>query len=583
VSTAAPTGPLLERLAVLRRDLDALSLPVELSGSAAARAERAALIGQLDDYVLPRLGQLAAPMLVVVGGSTGAGKSTLVNTLVGAEVSRAGVLRPTTRGPVLVCAPADVEWFADDRVLPGLARTTGEATDTRSLRIVPARAIAAGLALLDAPDVDSVVAANRELATSLLAAADLWLFVTTAARYADAVPWDLLHMAAQRSTALAVVLNRVPPGAIEEIARHLAGMLAQNGLENARLLTVPETDLVAGLLPAAALSPVRQWLDGLAADADARAAVIRGTLHGTLDSLRPRVALVAAAADAQGAALARLRNEVTASYDQARDSVQESVRAGSMLRAEVLARWQEYVGTGAFIASLQSRIGAFRDRVWSALSGRRAPEGEVNAAVESSVEDLVVAAADAAAERLVRSWNGDPAGRSIVAAGERSTAGERSRASEGEVDLSRSAPALRARLGTEIRAWQAFVLSLVAQEGADKRMAARAASLGVNGVGLAVMIGVFAHTGGLTGGEVAVAGGTSVAGQRLLEAVFGDEAVRRLAGQARDQLMNRVATVLAQEEERFTGLLDAAGRPDGAPLRAAMAAVEQARHDAALG
>ena len=63
-----------------------------------------------------------------------------------------------------------------------------------------------GLALIDAPDVDSVVAANRDLATQLLAAADLWIFVTTAARYADAVPWELLRGASERGTAVAVIV-----------------------------------------------------------------------------------------------------------------------------------------------------------------------------------------------------------------------------------------------------------------------------------------------------------------------------------------------------------------------------------------
>jgi energy-coupling factor transporter ATP-binding protein EcfA2 len=568
VSNGAAPVPLVVPLAALRRELAALPLPVELPGSREARHERTSLLGQLDDYVIPRLGQLDAPLLVVVGGSTGAGKSTLVNTLVGSEVSRSGVLRPTTRGPVLACAPADVPWFADDRVLPGLARTSGDAGDARSLRITPAESIAPGLALLDAPDIDSVVAANRELATSLLAAADLWLFVTTAARYADAVPWDLLHTAAERSTALAVVLNRIPPGATAEIAPDLAGMLARNGLAGTPLLTVPETDLQSGMLPVDAVAPVRQWLDGLAADAEARAAVVRGTLRGTLNSLSPRVMLVAEAADEQGAALDRLRGEVTAAYDQALDSVAQGVRAGSMLRGEVLARWQEYVGTGQFMASLESRIGAFRDRIWNAISGRKAPDVEVSDAVENSVEDLVVAASDAAAERLVRSWRGDPAGRSVLAATEQ--------------DLSRSSAKLRHRLEGEIRGWQEFVLGLVAEAGADKRTAARAASLGVNGVGLAVMLGVFAHTGGLTGGEIAVAGGTSVAGQRLLEAVFGDEAVRRLAGQARVQLLDRVRAVLDDEAGRFTDLLDAAGQPDGAPLREAMAAVAAARRASGL-
>ena len=66
-------------------------------------------------------------MLAVVGGSTGAGKSTLVNSLVGDDVSRTGVLRPTTRSPVLVHHPDAAHWFADDRILPTMARVSGVA------------------------------------------------------------------------------------------------------------------------------------------------------------------------------------------------------------------------------------------------------------------------------------------------------------------------------------------------------------------------------------------------------------------------------------------------------------------------
>ena len=43
------------------------------------------------------------------------------------------------------------------------------------------------------------------------------------------------------------------------------------------------------------------------------------------------------------------------------------------------------------------------------------------------------------------------------------------------------------------------------------------------------MVVIFASTAGLTGAEVGVAGGTAVVGQKILEAVFGDQAVRRLA------------------------------------------------------
>ena len=111
------------------------------------RATRDALLKQLDDYVIPRLRSLDAPLLAVVGGSTGAGKSTLVNSIVDAEVSRSGVLRPTTTTPVLVHHPEDARWFSDDRVLPGLSRVTGapsEGDGGTALRLVAVQLAAAG-------------------------------------------------------------------------------------------------------------------------------------------------------------------------------------------------------------------------------------------------------------------------------------------------------------------------------------------------------------------------------------------------------------------------------------------------------
>ena len=178
------------------------------------------------------------------------------------------MIRPTTRAPVLVHHSGDAHWFTDDPdpARPGPVHRR-RASDARSLQLVADDTIPPGLALLDAPDIDSVVAENRELAAQLLAAADLWLFVTSAARYADAVPWDFLLAAAERSAAVAVVLDRVPPRAMAEVPaaprpadeRARAGRLA--AVRRAR--RPPSTP--TGLLPDAAVQPIRSWLATLAA------------------------------------------------------------------------------------------------------------------------------------------------------------------------------------------------------------------------------------------------------------------------------------------------------------------------------
>ena len=559
-----PTAALTAALAGLKHELARLRLGLDVPEADRARRVRDELVAQIDDYLVPRLSQMDAPLLMVVGGSTGAGKSTLVNSLVGTVVSPAGVLRPTTRAPVLACHPDDLRWFEDDRVLPALPRTSGGPAAPGGLELVPTTALPAGLALLDSPDIDSVLTENRALAAQLLAAADSWLFVTTAARYADAVPWELLHAARDRSTALSLVLNRVPPDAEEEVSTHLRQMLAERGLGGTELLVVPETRLDAGLLPDSALAPVRRWLDALAADAQARSALVRRTLTGALDSLPPRVTAVERAVEEQLAAAAELDAEVDAAYEAALAEVDDALRSGSLLRGEVLARWHDVVGTGDVMRALEARVGWVRDRLRSVVTGRPPVDAELRAAVETSVESVVRAAAERAGERAAGAWGERVPGRALLAGAPR---------------LDGASPHLRADTEEEVRTWQGYVFELVRREGAGKRTTARLASLGVNGAGLTVMLAVFFHTGGLTGAEAVVAGGTSALGQKVLEAIFGDQAVRELAARAREDLLARVERLLAAERRRFADVLapDAPDPGSAERLRTALQAVERAR------
>jgi hypothetical protein len=532
-----------DALGRLRDDLAAVRLDLAVPGAEEARRGRDDLVAQVDDYLLPRLAQMDAPALIVVGGSTGAGKSTLLNSLVGSEVSPAGVLRPTTRAPVLVFHPDDREWFEGGRVLPSLPRASGGEPQPGALQLAPTESLTPGLALLDSPDIDSVLAENRALAAQLLAAADGWLFVTTAARYADAVPWEFLRAARDRGTALSLVLNRVPEDAGREVPAHLRRMLEDERLPEADVLVVPETALEEGLIPAPALAPVRAWLDDLSADAQARAALVRRTLRGALASLPARAAVVEAAAVQQLSAAAELRAEADAAYTAAGQEVEAALRSGSLLRGEVLARWHEVVGTGDIMRGLESRVGWARDRLKSLVTGKPAADDELLEAVENRVEGVVRAAAERAAERTARAWRERIPGRALL---------------DGMTGLDRASAGLEAATEAEVRAWQGVVLELVREQGASKRATARLASLGVNGAGLTVMLAVFAHTGGLTGAEVVVAGGTSALSQKVLEAIFGDQAVRTLAAQAREDLFARVELLLREDAARFDALLDEA-------------------------
>ncbi|MEV4536774.1 ABC transporter [Asanoa sp. NPDC049518] len=568
VAPVVPEG-LPAALARLRAAISAADFPLALTSAAEAREVGAALVAQLDDYLLPRLARLDAPLLVVVGGSTGAGKSTLVNSLVQARVSAPGVLRPTTRAPVLVCNPADSQWFRAGDLLPGLTRTTKPSVDPHTLQLVAAPALTPGLAFLDAPDIDSVVDQNRQLAAQLLAAADLWLFVTTAARYADAVPWGLLRTARLRGTVIALVLDRVPDEAGDDVPAHLAEMLEANDLAEAPLFVLPETDVDGqGLLPDRDTAELRAWFDRLASDANARAAVVRQTLDGAVAALSPAADGLAAAADEQAAAARALRERVRAAYRGGAETVERSLKDGRLLRGEVLSRWHEFVGTGDFFRGLEARIGRLRDRITAAVTGRPQPGNQLKSAIESQLTTLLRGVAGDAAENAYTGWQAHPAGAALL-----------------EPSLARPTPDLPDRADRLVRDWQRGVLELVRQEGGDKRFVARTAAYAVNATGLAVMIAVFASTAFIpTGLEIGTAAGTTLAAQKVLEAIFGDQAIRRLAAKARQDLLDRVDDLLADEAARYFDRIEAVGvdADPGGELRAAAAEVERARSAAAL-
>ncbi|WP_436847270.1 ATP-binding protein [Streptomyces buecherae] len=496
---------LLDALSALRDRVDATRFPLPLPGAARARRSRAELLAQLDDYVVPRLSAPEAPLLAVIGGSTGAGKSTLVNSLVGRRVTEAGVLRPTTRTPVLVCHPEDRHWFSGRRVLPHLTRVWmpvqdgpqgsgheaygapyddpygmrdgragggaglglrpgprdgpgrgsglglglggdgaagayparglhgeyGGYTDgaghgryaggyadyddypglggigaagsraadyvpdepydalVDSLRLETDPALPRGLALLDAPDIDSLVTENRELAARLICAADIWVLVTTATRYADAVPWHLLRTAKEYDVTLITVLDRVPHQVAVEVARKYATLLEEAGLGGVPRFTIPELPESAGggsgLLPASAVAALRDWLARRAEDPVARAAAAARTAEGAVAALRTQVPALASAAAAQHSAAVRVAQRVVDAYARAEERALREIAQGAPLAGDALTHWHCYprdVAPGALLDALASSLATLLTCVVSAadaqidLASQRDPAAE---------------------------------------------------------------------------------------------------------------------------------------------------------------------------------------------------------------
>ena len=602
----------------LRKRISATPLVFQISGSAEVKAERGKLLSQIDDYLLPRVRRSAAPVLVALVGSTGAGKSTLVNSIVGAHVSATGVRRPTTNSPVLACHPDEIDWFAENNFLPTLPRVRQEglARPGRDglLVLAASEGMPRGIALLDTPDIDSVVQAHHEFAYQFLDASDLWLFMTSASRYADGPVWEILQHARDRKASLGVVLSRIPQAYRTELVGHFNAMLDANGIAAADRFVIPEIPLIDGMLPADAYQPVRDWLADTAARADRRVAVLSQTMSGVLDTFKTRVPAMAAHVEAQVVLRLELRRAAEIAYESAFNEASTGMKDGTLLRGEVLARWEDCVVGG----DLRPHRGA-KTAKGGNKKGKRARRGPsrlaaLNAALRSAIESFIVSVADRAAETVEGSWRADPAGAVLLAdaAAERARdartkqvfesvfgpAGQSGGGDPADADIkaadvikaadaahasafSRSSPDLALRAARAVGAWQDHLTQLV--EGEDLQPAARRISFDEEALSLVVLMAMLgeavpaatgpAATGpAATGPGVRSAAGAPPAGPdggsvyteplRLLTSVFGAVTLTEILAKARADLLDRVRLLLDEELVRFVEVLDAAGACD---------------------
>lgn len=393
-------SPVLDVVIDLETDVRSAAFPLELPGAAHLRELRDRLATQISVHLLPRLRQAVGPAVVVVAGATGTGKSTLVNSLVGEEVSPAGVRRPTTRQPVLVAGPADVALLAE-HPLAALARQA------------PSEGAPAGVALVDAPDLDSV-GKDRALGSQLLEAADLWVFVTTAARYGDAIPWRVLTDARARGVSTAVVLNRVPRASLAAVRAHLLERLDALGLGSAPLFIVPDVGPHDGLLPAETVAELRAWfrLVGSRHQSDG---IVRRTNRAVWASLREDLLTLAAGMSAQADAAAALDRAAAEAVEAPAAAVAEALEAGTAGRGAPTTRWLAAASTGGPLAVLLTGQGRIR-RGWRgrALAARTAAATQLGAEADAALATLLADALREADDAVRQAWRALPGAAGIA-------------------------------------------------------------------------------------------------------------------------------------------------------------------------
>lgn len=233
------------------RPADALARAVELG-----RGRLPSAIVEPAASALERIGERASrsPDRTVVAllGATGSGKSSLLNALVGEDLARVAVTRPTTRAPLAVSYGGGAADLLDWLEVPDRRERAADGT---------------GLVLLDLPDIDSTEASHRAIATRMADTVDVLVWVLDPQKYADAVVhFDYLSPLARSADVTLVVLNqvdRLPASEVRGVVAHLRELLAADGLPRAEVF--PTSARTGEGVPA-----LRNRIRALASEARAR-------------------------------------------------------------------------------------------------------------------------------------------------------------------------------------------------------------------------------------------------------------------------------------------------------------------------
>jgi small GTP-binding protein len=316
---------------------------------------RRRLIKSINEYALPRVTRsIPVPVVVVIAGASGVGKSTVLNSLAQTEVSSVSLARPTTRHPVIWAnrRPADDFW---GQFIGRVQDVAGRHVDV----VVGEGELASDVVLIDTPPLDHTRGSFAAPAEEMLTMADLCIFVTSASRYADAAPYEFLASANRQGVPVLFVLNKTPsdPWLSVDLVNDFAARLSRRGL-----LPTPNPNLIFRLtldplprshqgLDVSAISPLRDELEALA-DPQFRDEIVRQTTAASLRAITQLGAELAADLRVDAARAVALRGAIDDAYVAQSRRLQDELNTGTFA---ALARRKSFTEAAAELAGIVTR------------------------------------------------------------------------------------------------------------------------------------------------------------------------------------------------------------------------------------
>ncbi|MCA9320306.1 MAG: hypothetical protein KDB53_06210 [Planctomycetes bacterium] len=272
----------LSTLAILLQDL---RLPGDAAAVETGRQHlsvlTAALVFRLHRR---RTGRKGLALLI---GPSGSGKSTIFNLLVGQDLSRvSSVERPSTLGAIGVWPknggpPPSSDQLASIPVQDDARRPTPGRVATLSLAAIEESRTGLEAPLIDCPDYDTHIDANRELTAKLLPFAERLLFVTSAERYGDRSSEAFLKELERLRSPLLAILNRVERESLDELVADFRRRLDLGLSEPAEIVCILQHPRDR-LGDHADLATVRLFLNAESDDSRTNLTFMRDTIVGDL-------------------------------------------------------------------------------------------------------------------------------------------------------------------------------------------------------------------------------------------------------------------------------------------------------------